>query len=583
MITVISRPQGHKLAETVLAGVISDGGGDARITTSFTHGLTTGDWVYIQSSIADYNGYKQVFVINTTIFEFADTVDNDPQEFIQAVDVTYQVSVLEHGFIAAHNPIVYELESDLSPENTAGEAYAPATVDSHSNDNGYTKLTLSGNLEDATALAWIMINGVSYQIMTALSDSVVIINHAYDAADTFPGPVVKYYNNYCINVNVWCGYEADHPWVSVKPFEIAATLQFSPGQDNRVKFSISEIVRSYLKTRNKLDLNTLPNNTDFSVQFYIEYFESYDESDGSEITTHTEPETSDATEFTGMAINSQMPFKSKDLSFMSEYLNEGSDLAPWLTLQESMTWLTDRFMDLSFLNTLDYDIEIQSNGIPILIIPNPGPGVIRVPLEFDTAGEKCIQAMVPEIPPSEGFIMLLLAFDNVCPGGEAWTTGASPSVLLSGIQSSSNLADFMAAVPGATYNFSYSITVGGSGSPVTTVSFRFIDDDCNIVGTDSNFHSGTGAHSGSVSITPTGIATKIAIRVTNTVGSRTITLNGITYDGTDGTPAVAITEIICINVLAECTQSVIPESEYFRLLEDGDFRLLEGGDFRLLE
>jgi hypothetical protein len=56
----------------------------------------------------------------------------------------------------------------------------------------------------------------------------------------------------------------------VKPIAKVTTLKFTPDDDGNAKFSISEIVRSYLITRNKLDLNTLPNNTDFSTSFYID-------------------------------------------------------------------------------------------------------------------------------------------------------------------------------------------------------------------------------------------------------------------------------------------------------------------------
>ena len=60
MITVISRPIGHKLTEQELDGVVTDQSGEALVTTEFAHGLVDGDYIYIQSNIESYNGFKYV-------------------------------------------------------------------------------------------------------------------------------------------------------------------------------------------------------------------------------------------------------------------------------------------------------------------------------------------------------------------------------------------------------------------------------------------------------------------------------------------------------------------------------------------
>lgn len=580
MINVISRPTGYKLADPVLDAAVTDSGGVAIFTTAFSHALTTGNHVYIQSNVEAYNGFKTVDVLSATQFRIADQ-DSDT-DFIQYYSdqyATYQVAIMGHGVVAAHNPIVYELESTLYPENVEGEAYVPAVVASHSNSNGYTQLTLSGNLEDATALAWIMIDGVAYQITSVISDSIVVINHAYDAADTFPGPVVKYYNNYCINVNVWSGYDAGHPWYAQKPYELFATLRLIPNDDNQVKFSISEIVRSAIITRNKLDLNTLPNNIDFSTGFYISYFETYDESDGLTVTTHTGSLTYDS--LIGLAINAMMPFKGKYVSHMSEYINYQTYLAKWLVLQDRMTWIVGKFMDLSFIIASQLDnIDIYINGEVSQTISDAGFGVIRVPLTFDTAGEYCIQAYKQAIAARSASNLIRLFMLNCADG--TWEepnppTLNFPQITLPSFGDSGYVYRDFTSNQGIAHGFTYEITITTGSATTTRVYMALMDSNCNVLAEDSNNHFTGGVITGSISLTPTADGSRLGIRVVNNtlISSRTYQLTDLDFTGSAGGPAEAITESYCIDVVAECDSTIIPDMDNIRLLEDGDFRILE--------
>lgn len=347
MITVISRPQAHKLADIGPTGSLTSSSGEAFITTDFAHGLVDDDWIYMQSNFESYTGFFQV--TDTTYNSFKLLRRGSVVAFKQNADVSYQVSVFDHGFIPVHNPIVYELESDLNPHNVDQEAYTPITVNSQTNEDGYARLHLSAPLEDPEELEFIKITSGTtagiYQILEVFYDWDIVINLAYNASNTF-GQVVKYYNNYVINVNVWAGYPITHPWESVKPYEVAAQLQFTPDENNRVKFSINDLLRGYLKLRNNLLLDTLPNNTDFSCAFFIEYWESFDVSDGSEITTNDESATEDT--FEGYAIQAAMPFKTLGLS---DYVNQDTYLAKWLVIQQYPIASLGKFFDMSFLLT----------------------------------------------------------------------------------------------------------------------------------------------------------------------------------------------------------------------------------------
>jgi hypothetical protein len=158
------------------------------------------------------------------------------------VDVEYRVSVLQHGWLAVNQPIVYELGSDLWPNNQPEEAYTPRVVDSQADAEGYTQLNLSTALSFPYALDFIELVGTgslagAYQIVRVLQPWSIVINLAYDATNDFTGyQVVKYYNNYCINVDVYAGLDFYHPWYSEKPYTLAATLRFTPDSDGEVKF-----------------------------------------------------------------------------------------------------------------------------------------------------------------------------------------------------------------------------------------------------------------------------------------------------------------------------------------------------------
>lgn len=579
MITVVSRPQGHKLTEQELSGAVSNSGGQALVTTLFAHGLTDGQYIYIQSNIESYNGFK---VVDSTAYNSFTIGD-----FKQNADIIYRISVLDHGWQCVHLPIVYELESDKYPTNVEEEAYTPNTVVSQSDSEGYTQINLSAALRDPTELSWVKIGDEVYQIVTVIQPWSVVINLAYDVGNSF-GPVVTYFKNYCINVNIYAGLPAGHRWEAEKPYELAATLQLIPDVNNQVKFSINEILRGYINVRNNLTLDTLPNNLDFMVAFKIGYFESYDESDGDELSTFRGTETED--DFEGYAVNAKLPFKEG--SFLSEYINEDTYLAKWLTIQEHPIAIVGRFFDMSFLLIYSgVDVQIKENGIVVQTIVNPGLGVIRVPLDFSTAGEKCIQAVTSGSAGGTGetsAITLPSLSSGVNVGtGTSWTLGANPSVsltatgVLQAVQSK-RWAQSYAFTPGYTYEFTPNVDYNND-SIVSFLRFQILDASNNILVEESvSLPAGTGSETGPISILAPLGAVKYAYFFefvngsgtnTNQVDIDSLTATETTPD-TPSVPAQDLTEILCVQVLEECEGTLI-NVDGIRLLEDGDYRLLE--------
>jgi hypothetical protein len=150
-------------------------------------------------------------------------------------------------------------------------------------------------------------------------------------------------------------------------------------------------VNEYLKANfniisNNLQLDSLPNNLDFFAQFYIEFSESYDSSDGTNVTTFTSDTVSDQSTFEGFSCNSMLPFKNRYSGYMSEYVTDNqSILQKFLTSFSSPYIFPAQYFDLSFTNPgldgLKMKRELYKNNVLISTlydsIPNNGAGVYR--------------------------------------------------------------------------------------------------------------------------------------------------------------------------------------------------------------
>ncbi len=608
-ITLINSPLGHKLSDSDIdAVIIDDGTGDALVYMDTGHALSDGDYVYIQSNFDSYNGYKYVDSIAYDSFKIRNSENSDPVEYVQDADITYRVSVLDHGWQCVHLPIVYELESDLYPNNIAEEEYTPVTIVSQSEEGGLTRLALSSAIADPTELAKIKLFGTNdlegvYQIVTVYESWNIVIDLPYDASNSFTGlQVIKYYDNYAINVRVWAGLSSDHRWNALKPYELAATLQFVPDNDNRIKFSISDVLRSYINTRNNLTLDTLPNNLDFHVSFYIQYFESYDQSDGEEVTTYEDTPVTDS--FVGYAVNAMLPFKTESISHLSDYVNEDVYYANWLTLQERPIGIVDRFFDLSFINQFNNSDIVVSIGKSLagittetetLTIINPGYGIIRVPITPQSGFDQyCITASTDGSPASGGVssAMSIAALSTwlgriTSPTLADWTTGSTPTVTVAGagfgsVAVSEVLYSPFTFLAGYTYSITvnYTKTYNSGTSNPRFLRIQALDSSFNVIQNESESTPPSPGGSGSGLLTFVSTGTETQIGLTAVDGSN-VTIDIDSVSGTQTTPVIPavtaqqITEQICMDILEECDTTFIPDPDDIRLTEDGDFRILE--------
>lgn len=596
MVTVIKTPLGHKLSDNQMSGSAGNSSGDVLITTTVSHGLSDGDYVYIESNIGSYNGFRYVDSVSYNSFKIKESENGDYIAYKQNVDVTYQVSVLQHGVQCVHLPIVYELESSLSPNNTEEEDYNPNSVVSFSDYNGSVLLQLDHALTDPTRYAKIELVGDgslsgSYQITQVINAWSVVIDLDYDASYIFDGyVVVKFYDNYAINVNIYAGLAPGHPWEDEKPIAMIATLRLVPDDNNRIIFSINEYLRSLIKTVNETTIDTWPNNINFITEFYIGYFESYDESDGDEIYTVETDEIIDS--FTGQAVNAKNEFKNVYSGHLSDYVSEENNPAQWLTDFDEPIAVVGYFFDVSFYNSFNADLLVnifKRSGEDVVqetqTIDNPGLGVIRLEIEPQTGyDEYCVEVSTSGVPGSTTPITLPALSDwesaNLSPSLYDWNEDSDPDVDLPALGGFSvSTSEFISApyafVEGQQYQITVNYNVGyGLPSPVPRITGRIHILDSSL---NSLMQSNGSTNNASVSYTFTATlqSSRVAFRASRSLGSTTVTVEIESVSGSliiEEIPAQTITEQLCINIIEECDSTLLGE---VRELESGDFRLLE--------
>jgi len=207
-----------------------------------------------------------------------------------------------------------------------------------------------------------------------------------------------------------------------------------PDQNNEVKFSIHDIVKSRLDLRNGTLLATLPNNTDFWTEFYIDYAESYDGVDNGEVKSFDFTATDDSATFVGGAVMAKLPFKNRYSGFMTEYLDKFLTVFDEPVMFAGSGDIDDHYFDLtffggSFLNQVikhewyNSDVLQATTGKQI---KNAGDGLYRVQPDQNCAYDRVDVTIINSFLQAQN----LDQWVNVNTGGPAWTPGTSPSVTI---------------------------------------------------------------------------------------------------------------------------------------------------------
>jgi hypothetical protein len=223
------------------------------------------------------------------------------------------------GFNCVHLPIVYEYSSNLFPTNSADTV---RTVSSFSDDNGYCRLTLSGDIKatgSANELEFVkvVVDGVAdvYQIYNYYSDTDITIDLGYNAGFVF-GNVQYYYSNYHGRFKIYAGLRTGHTYNSSKPTRLITEVRAVPDSSGVIKLNINEILKSDIGI---LTEGTNENDITQFTEFYVDFAESYDQSlDGYTLVSFVSSYTDDSANY-AIATNSKLPFKNGNGGEMTVY------------------------------------------------------------------------------------------------------------------------------------------------------------------------------------------------------------------------------------------------------------------------
>ena len=362
-LSVIKRPLGYVLDTTAVSATVTNSGG--AYFTKVSHGLSDGDFIYIYSDLSAYNGYWYVEEYGPDNFYIREYATVVILPFINSGTITYYKSVRTHEWNCVHLPIVYKLKSDVWPTNGADTA---RTITTFSNYNGYTYIVASGDIKatgTASALEQVILasvtrGGVSiagvYTILQWFSDTNFVINLAYDASNVLSsGTVQYYYYNYHVRIKVYAGIFSGHYWEAQKPYTLMTEQRCIPDSNGIITLNIADFIKSKIEIVSNNNLkDTLPNNIDAWCNFYIEYAESYDDSNGYTVSESVTEFIPDPLEFEGVAVNAKLPFKTRSSGALSQYVGgvTSATKAKWLTAFVRPTLFPGKYFDISYIKSV---------------------------------------------------------------------------------------------------------------------------------------------------------------------------------------------------------------------------------------
>lgn len=604
MVTVVKTPQGHKIIDQAISATAVDSfpyDSENNVIISFpAHALTTGDYIYLTSDLDEYNGFWYVTVLSTNSFYISEHSLSDYIEFYQEVDVTYY-QTRSHEWASIFLPIVYKISNDRWPTNTVDTAQ---TVSSYSDDNGFTQLSLSGDVRASGVrmMEFVKITGASdpdlnniWQIVEVNAGDDIVINLPYSVHNVLTGATVQYYyGNYQIRVKVWAGLNALHPWTEKKPFEMMAELSLTPDENGEVMFSVSDYIKSKVAIKNNPTLFSMPLNLDAFTGYYIQTAESFDESDNYSLNTAETDYQTDT--FEGYAIAGKLPFKNVYAGDYADYVLTSGSPGLWLTNADRLLAVEDLYFDISFIKNIrgafwiiiDKYVSDYLTQTEVVPYEDQGIGVYRIPITPNTLYDYfCVRAHTPGVAASPGVPATTLdaLADWVNVGGAGWSLGATPTISVNGNGGVSGYIEGeIITTAGYSYEFTTEIEIGvtGSSSPTSQVVWLLLDASNNNIDAVVYNYTTAGVKTETFTLNSTSAGASLALFITNNTpfDTKNYTINDATYNSPGAPPddsiaAQDITQEICIDILDTCEAQQGFSEEDRRLLEDGGYRLLE--------
>jgi hypothetical protein len=541
MALTITRPIGRRFGAPEKTATVDNNFNYARFTST-AHGLTTGDFLVIENSpIPAYNGIWYADVNDANEYFIRPAAGVDFVLWVADATVTVRGQDLEHMWSAVHLPIVYEVTTTLFPFSTT-TALGIVSID---NNNGYARLRLTGDFSASSDVLYPLefirvtnaadsrLNGIwqIQDITYAGGQAYVTIDLAYlGTYNQASSQVRRYYSNYALIVRVYAGITG--ALAAKKPVELAATLKFIPDNNNTVRFSISEVLKSYVKLRNGVGDDTMPVQIDLFTDFYVTYQETYDYSFGYTLLRSEGSITTDTPDYVGHAVNAKLLFGNIYSGYLSDYLMNIST-AKFLTLFSIPTLFscqdydTQCYHDVSFISETGGGVmqkQYYKSGVLQTTvtdtIPDKGPGVYRVPIK--TVND-CLYDEVA-ITLTDDIELDVDTFQNFG-SGTSWTTG--PTVTLPtflGLPVSSKFAgiDFFVK-SGTSFQFEVSVSISGLSAPGSVdITVQCLRANGTIITGPTNFSTYNTSSNGTAitgaTLTPTEDVYYLSVQILVTYG-----------------------------------------------------------------
>ena len=301
-----------------------------------------------------------------------------------AISITDRPSkTLSNGFLSKWSssdlPLQYELESDLYPVNNVDISfiitnltYNPAVLGTVISFNSAHNLVVLDSVTiDGTSTS---LDGNVFSIKATTSTTITLDFFTTETSVTGTG--IKYYNNYKGLLKVFVGSPDQHPYNldGSKPIIEAGIIEVNFSNNGTNNVGVSN-VNGYVKAGINAMFDTDENTHYGWGSYYVEYAESYDVSDGNEITNFTSDYEVDEQEnclpFTGFI----------DPSFdngLNDWINttQGSSVDFTAGVGEvTFTGATSSILnqDLTIYSGIEYDFSLNYNiinagGLDILYI-----------------------------------------------------------------------------------------------------------------------------------------------------------------------------------------------------------------------
>lgn len=313
-------------------------------------------------------------------------------------------------------PIQYQVYSDKFPVNTFDDN---DSISSIADDGaGNAQITLSATLETYVVREYIRItnatneayNGV-WQVLAVSSSTVITVDAPFIGTDT--GNFQRYYRNYNIHAKIYAGIPDGHTFASENPMEEVGEIKVRPGANNRSILDVSDYIRSEIKPIENQLCATLGQGNGFQgndwriwCAFYVAIAESYDQSDGFEVTTFTsEYEDNMSNEYDLnllYASNSALQFQDPQGRSIGQYAIQDTDpddvQAQFMTTFEKPRYFYGYEFDISIINALSNDD-----------LSDMGYGLEYVLIEYDSTGAIVTSHQNPLILQDEGIYRFALS------------------------------------------------------------------------------------------------------------------------------------------------------------------------------